>query len=327
MDMVVTGSVIAAVVLALCVWLYLRFMRSQDDGRDDRFSPERILTTEQVAMLDYLQDTFPGQVVLPNVSLGNMLSVRRAANKAAAKQRLKEHRDMIGSIKRGDTVVTSGGIVGKVTRLIGDAELQVEIAENVRVRVIRGTVSEVRTRGDVRDSEARKALARADNDDDLDDGDEPGSNVVGALALGDVGVGAKPPYDLAVLVPNGQGVREEPAVLPVAAAQGEGVFPGLAGFPGALDAFHHPVHMRGVVDGGPAPPLHLLEGGAGVVVPALVVPEDPARGVSHPGELRDVVGEDAEAFFALSQRRLGAGAFDGGPGTLGDLHEQRFGVA
>ena len=43
-------------------------------------------------MLDYLQDTFPGQVVLPNVSLGNMLSVRRAANKAAAKQRLKEHR-------------------------------------------------------------------------------------------------------------------------------------------------------------------------------------------------------------------------------------------
>lgn len=92
MDMVVTGSVIAAVVLALCVWLYLRFMRSQDDGRDDRFSPERILSSEQVAMLDYLQDTFPGQVVLPNVSLGNMLSVRRASNKAAAKQRLKEHR-------------------------------------------------------------------------------------------------------------------------------------------------------------------------------------------------------------------------------------------
>jgi hypothetical protein len=92
MDMVVTGSVIAAVVLALCVWLYLRFMRSQDDGRDDRFSPERILSAEQVAMLDYLQDTFPGQVVLPNVSLGNMLSVRRASNKAAAKQRLREHR-------------------------------------------------------------------------------------------------------------------------------------------------------------------------------------------------------------------------------------------
>lgn len=86
-------------------------------------------------------------------------------------KRLKDHRDMIGSIKRGDTVVTSGGLVGKVTRVIGDAELQVEIAENVRVRVIRGTISEVRTRGDVRDADAKKALARADNDDD--DADTP----------------------------------------------------------------------------------------------------------------------------------------------------------
>ena len=84
-------------------------------------------------------------------------------------KRLKEHRDMIGSIKRGDTVVTSGGIVGKVTRLVGEGELQVEIADGVRVRVVRSTVSEVRTRGDVRDAEAKKALARADNDDDVDD--------------------------------------------------------------------------------------------------------------------------------------------------------------
>src|SRR5690606_25398350 len=92
MDMMVIGSVIAAVVLVLCVWLYLRFMRSQDDGRYDRFAPERILSTEQVAMLDYLQDTFPGQVVLPNISLVQMLSVRRAASKKAAKERLREHR-------------------------------------------------------------------------------------------------------------------------------------------------------------------------------------------------------------------------------------------
>ena len=92
MDMMVTGSVIAVVVLVLCIWLYMRFMRPQDDGRDDRYSPERILSTDQVAMLDYLHDTFPGQVVLPNVSLSNMLSVRRAANKDMAKQRLQGHR-------------------------------------------------------------------------------------------------------------------------------------------------------------------------------------------------------------------------------------------
>jgi preprotein translocase subunit YajC len=81
-------------------------------------------------------------------------------------QRMKDHRALIASIKRGDTVVTSGGMVGKVTKVIGDAELQVELAENVRVRVIRSTISEVRTRGDVRDVEARRAIARADNDDD-----------------------------------------------------------------------------------------------------------------------------------------------------------------
>lgn len=84
-------------------------------------------------------------------------------------KKLKDHRDMIASIKRGDTVVTAGGMVGKVTKVIGDAELQVELAENVRVRVVRGTISEVRTRGDVRDVEARRAIARADNDDDGDD--------------------------------------------------------------------------------------------------------------------------------------------------------------
>jgi preprotein translocase subunit YajC len=88
-------------------------------------------------------------------------------------KRLKDHRDLIASIKRGDTVVTSGGLIGKVTRVIGDAELQVEIAENVKVRVIRSTISEVRTRGDVRDAEAKKALARADNDDDDDDVETP----------------------------------------------------------------------------------------------------------------------------------------------------------
>jgi preprotein translocase subunit YajC len=84
-------------------------------------------------------------------------------------KRLKDHRDMIGSIKRGDTVVTAGGLVGKVTKLIGDAELQVELAEGVRVRVVRQTISEVRTRGDVRDVEAKRAIARNDNDDDIED--------------------------------------------------------------------------------------------------------------------------------------------------------------
>ena len=62
-------------------------------------------------------------------------------------KRLKEHRDMIGGIRRGDTVVTGGGIIGKVTK-VDEQELQVEIAEGVRIKVMRGTVSEVRAKGE-----------------------------------------------------------------------------------------------------------------------------------------------------------------------------------
>jgi preprotein translocase subunit YajC len=63
-------------------------------------------------------------------------------------QRMKQHRATIDAIRRGDTVVTSGGIVGKVTKVKEDGEIEVEIADNTRVRVIKGTVAEVRTKGE-----------------------------------------------------------------------------------------------------------------------------------------------------------------------------------
>lgn len=63
-------------------------------------------------------------------------------------QRVKAHREMVANIRRGDTVVTSGGIVGKVTKVRDDLEIEVEIAENTRVRVIKGTVAEVRVKGE-----------------------------------------------------------------------------------------------------------------------------------------------------------------------------------
>jgi len=62
-------------------------------------------------------------------------------------KRLKDHQAMIAGIRRGDTVVTSGGILGKVTKA-DDQELQVEIAEGVRIKVVRSTVSEVRGKGE-----------------------------------------------------------------------------------------------------------------------------------------------------------------------------------
>jgi preprotein translocase subunit YajC len=63
-------------------------------------------------------------------------------------QRAKTHREMVANIRRGDTVVTAGGIVGKVTKVRDDNEIEVEIADNTRVRVIKGTVSEVRVKGE-----------------------------------------------------------------------------------------------------------------------------------------------------------------------------------
>jgi preprotein translocase subunit YajC len=63
-------------------------------------------------------------------------------------KRMKDHQTMIESVKRGDTVVTSGGIIGKVIRVGNDGELKVEIADNVQVRVIKGTITEVRGKGE-----------------------------------------------------------------------------------------------------------------------------------------------------------------------------------
>lgn len=64
-------------------------------------------------------------------------------------QRMKAHREMVNNIRRGDTVVTAGGLIGKVTRVKDDGnEIEVEIAENARVRVVKQTVSEVRVKGE-----------------------------------------------------------------------------------------------------------------------------------------------------------------------------------
>lgn len=59
-------------------------------------------------------------------------------------KKLKEHKAMVTGLRRGDQVVTSGGLIGKVTRVDDQKnEIEVEIAPNVRVRVVRSTVSQV----------------------------------------------------------------------------------------------------------------------------------------------------------------------------------------
>ena len=63
-------------------------------------------------------------------------------------KRAKEQADLIKNIRRGDTVVTTGGIIAKVTKAVDAAEIEVEIAPNVRIRVARPMVTEVRAKGE-----------------------------------------------------------------------------------------------------------------------------------------------------------------------------------
>lgn len=63
-------------------------------------------------------------------------------------QRQKRHQEMIGAVKRGDTVITTGGIIGLVTKVKDETEIEVEIAKDVRVRVLRGMISDVRVKGE-----------------------------------------------------------------------------------------------------------------------------------------------------------------------------------
>src|SRR5829696_1347666 len=75
--------------------------------------------------------------------------------------KVKAQREMLGGVKRGDRVVTGGGIIGLVTKVISDNELQVEVAEGVRVRIIKGTVTDIVARG-----ESVRGKEEKDSEDD-----------------------------------------------------------------------------------------------------------------------------------------------------------------
>jgi preprotein translocase subunit YajC len=63
-------------------------------------------------------------------------------------RRVKQHQDLVKSLRRGDTVVTNGGLVGKVTKVVDDDYIEVEIADGVRVRQMRAMVTDVRAKGE-----------------------------------------------------------------------------------------------------------------------------------------------------------------------------------
>lgn len=61
---------------------------------------------------------------------------------------MKKREEMLKAIRRGDTIVTGGGIIGKVTKVLENGELEVQIAETVKIRVLQGTVTDVRVKGE-----------------------------------------------------------------------------------------------------------------------------------------------------------------------------------
>ncbi|MDP2697960.1 preprotein translocase subunit YajC [Thalassospira sp.] len=71
----------------------------------------------------------------------------------------KQHKEMLAAIRRGDKIVTAGGIIGTVAKVIGDDEVSVEIAEGVKVKVARGMISAVL-------SKTEPAKSSADDKDD-----------------------------------------------------------------------------------------------------------------------------------------------------------------
>ncbi|MCF4098289.1 preprotein translocase subunit YajC [Maritalea mediterranea] len=88
---------------------------------------------------DYLTSLMPILLIIP---IFYFLIIR------PQQKRVKEQKAMLDAIRRNDVIVTNGGIIGKVTRVKDDNELEVELAENVRVKVLRSMVADVRTKAE-----------------------------------------------------------------------------------------------------------------------------------------------------------------------------------
>ena len=77
-------------------------------------------------------------------------------------KKVKDHKTMVDALRRGDRVVTTGGIIGTVTKVTGDREVAVEIAEGVRVRVLRSMIAEVMAKTEPGDGDKGEKAEKAE---------------------------------------------------------------------------------------------------------------------------------------------------------------------
>jgi preprotein translocase subunit YajC len=85
-------------------------------------------------------------------------------------KKAKQHREVLGNLRRGDRIVTNGGLIGTITRVPNDGELIVEIADGVKVRVMRGMIAESLSKTDPAPAKSKDK----DKDQDDDDYEEEG---------------------------------------------------------------------------------------------------------------------------------------------------------
>ena len=98
-------------------------------------------------------------------------------------KKMKSHRALVQGLRRGDRVVTGGGLIGTVSKVVSDNELQVEISDGVRVKVVRQTIQDVLTKPEPA-SKGGQAKSAPANDDST--GGDKGK---GGLGLGGFGLG------------------------------------------------------------------------------------------------------------------------------------------
>jgi preprotein translocase subunit YajC len=61
---------------------------------------------------------------------------------------VKSHQELVKAVRRGDTVITNGGLIGKVTKVVDDEQIEIEVADGVRIRQVRSMITDVRAKGE-----------------------------------------------------------------------------------------------------------------------------------------------------------------------------------
>ncbi len=91
-------------------------------------------------------------------------------------QKAKEHKTMLGALRRGDRVVTGGGIIGTIAKVVSDEEVLVEIADGLRVRVVRSTITGVTAKTEPVAAKGEKDKEKAEAEPAEGDTDKGKSN-------------------------------------------------------------------------------------------------------------------------------------------------------